>query len=84
MTQLNEAREIVDEYGVEEGAEFNFHRHTGEIAAEITVTEVKSSGSGARRLRYEMSTDEKTVEQTTSIVKAAEHLDSEHWSEIEQ
>jgi hypothetical protein len=81
--QLDKAREIAQEHDVEEGAEFNFHRHTGEIAAQVTVTEIKRTGSGIRKVKTEMVVDGSVHEDTNTIRDVAGYLQNDIWTECD-
>ena len=78
--KIDKAREIAAEHSLEEGATYNWHKMgSGELLGEVTITNIKSSGQGAREVAYRIDLDDKAHEDEDSIASIAGKFESGFW-----
>lgn len=83
IMKIDKAREIAAEHGVEEGAKYEVHKMgSGEVIAEVTITDVTRTGPGIRTLEWTVERGEKCIERWGDVADVAGKLDAGYWSEI--
>lgn len=77
--QLNEARNIIDNHGVEEGARFGWYGMDGEKKGEIEITSLEGTSAGVRDIEHVIEANGGEHERSESVEHVAEWLKLGLW-----
>lgn len=81
--KIDKARELADEFGIKEGATYNYHGFGDEVCGEVTITKVVRSGRGISKLEWEIESFDEgdDLERRGDLARAVGQLESGFWSE---
>lgn len=80
--QLNEARNVIEDRGVEEGSRFGWYDMDGENKkGEIEITSLEGTSAGVREVEHVIEANGGEHERSESVKDVAEWLEQGIWGE---